>query len=83
MAKHHLKFFLKKYDGSTGRIYKSRQDYETIYWKGIGQARHRLNDYDDIRITKLMIQDNRRDYLAKRRNAHHAAGMKKYNSTFF
>jgi len=36
--------FLKKYDGSKGRVYKSKQDYEQIYWKGIGQARHRLKE---------------------------------------
>jgi len=44
----HLKWFLDKYDGSKGLIYKSETYCYIIYWKRIGQARKNINDYDNI-----------------------------------
>ena len=54
MKPDHLQWFKTKYNGTDKRIYKSEADYNNIYWKGIGQARKHLNDYDNVRIMKLM-----------------------------
>jgi hypothetical protein len=54
MKPDHLRWFKTKYNGTDNRIYKSETDYNNIYWKGIGQARKHLNDYDNVRIMKLM-----------------------------
>ena len=53
MKPDHLQWFKTKYNGTDNRIYKSEADYNNIYWKGIGQARKHLNDYDNVRIMKL------------------------------
>ena len=51
----HLQWFLTNYDGSNKKqIYKSEMEYKNIYWKGIGQARKHLNDYNNVCIMKLM-----------------------------
>ena len=44
MAKNHLHFFLEKYRN------KSEDNYNNIYWKGIGQACNKLSDTENITI---------------------------------
>ena len=48
MLKDHKEFFLHKYKD------KSEHDYDSIYWRGIGIARKRLSDTENITIAKYM-----------------------------
>ena len=46
----HIKFFLEKYK----KHGKTIDDYNSIYWRGIGNARSKLNPTENVRIMKLM-----------------------------
>ena len=54
MRPKHKKWFLSKYAKSRHIKTKTIDDYNSIHWRGIGNARRRLNEADNTRLTKYL-----------------------------